>query len=367
MPFIDLQRQYQKYKDEIHAQMETVLNASAYIMGPKMKELEETLSGYVGVKHALAVSSGTDALLISLMALGIKAGDEVITSAFSFFASCEVISFLNAKPVFVDIDPVTYNINPDQIESKITKNTKAIMPVSLYGQCADFEKINSIGRKYDLPVIEDACQSFGATCAKGRSCGLSSLGCTSFFPSKPLGCYGDGGMIFTNDSSLAEKMYMIRAHGQKERYRHDCIGVNGRLDALQAAVLLGKWPHFEEEVRLRNQLGQELKEELKKIMGVIVPETASGNSHVYAQFSIQVESRDAFAASLQKMGVPTAVHYPVPLPFQPVYESMGFKKGDFPVSEDVAGRIISLPFHPFLTQEERHFIVSCVQQALSLV
>jgi UDP-2-acetamido-2-deoxy-ribo-hexuluronate aminotransferase len=365
MQFIDLQAQYQRCKGEIDRQIQEVLDSSGYILGPKVKELEEKLAAHVGVKHAVGVASGTDALLICLMALGIGAGDEVITSAFSFFATAEVISLLGAKPVFIDIDPSTYNIDSSLIENKITPRTKAIMPVSLYGQCADMKAIVRIADKHSIPVIEDACQSFGAVSSLGKSGGISSFGCTSFYPAKPLGGYGEGGMVFTNDSRLAESVQIIRHQGQERSYYHTRIGVNGRLDAIQAAILLGKWPWFPEEVRSRQLLAEQYRKGMETVGDkIVLPRTFPGNTHVYAQFSIQVENRARFIASLKEMGIPTAIHYPCPLPFQPVYSS-AYQPGDFPVSESVSQKIVSLPFHPYLKDEEREKIIQGVIRAVS--
>ena len=256
MEFCDLKKQYQKYKTEIDKQIQEVLDSTQFIMSPKIRELEEKLASYTGAGYGIGVSSGTDALLFALMALEIKPGDEVITTPFTFIATAEVISLMGAIPVFADIDPVFYNINPSEIEKKITSKTKAIIGVSLYGQCADFQAINRIAEKHGIPVIEDACQSFGAETPYGKSCNISQISTTSFFPSKPLGCYGDGGMIFTKDKTLADKMSKIRVHGQAERYQHALLGTNGRLDAIQAAVLRAKWPHFEEEIKLRQKAGE---------------------------------------------------------------------------------------------------------------
>ncbi len=254
MKFVDLKKQYDEYKNEIDSQIFDVINNSSFILGSKVEELENNLKTFVGVDYAIGVSSGTDALLMSLMALGVGSSDEVITSPFTFISTAEVIRLLNAKPVFVDIDPVTYNIDPELIEAKITKKTKAIIAVSLYGQCADLKSINEIGKQHNIPVIEDGCQSFGAESDLGKSCGISDIGCTSFFPSKPFGCYGDGGMIFTNNSQMAKTFKQIRIHGQDQRYHHAVLGINGRLDALQAAILLAKWPHFEDEPRSHRYL-----------------------------------------------------------------------------------------------------------------
>lgn len=345
MEFIDLKRQQARVRSVIDARITKVLDHGRYIMGPEVAELEERLADYVGVRHAIGVASGTDALLIALMALGVGPGDEVITTPFSFIATAETIVLLGAKPVFVDIDPQTYNIDPNQIEPAITESTKAIMPVSLYGQCADFDSINAIAERYGLPVVEDGCQSFGATYKGRKSCGLTTIGCTSFFPSKPLGCYGDGGACFTDDDDLAKAMREIRVHGQDRRYHHPRIGVNGRLDTLQAAILLAKFEVFEEEIEARTRIGARYSELLTGL--VQTPYIEPFNTSVYAQYTVQVENRDEVQERLKKAGVPTVVHYPVPLHRQPVVA----QDCTLPASEDAARRVLSLPMHPYLTDK----------------
>lgn len=367
MKFVDLNKQYQHYKKEIDSQIFEVINSSVFIMGPKVKELEDKLAAYAGVQHGIGVSSGTDALIVSLMALGIGPGDEVITTPFTFIATAEVISFLRAKPVFADIDPDTCNIDPNKIETLITSRTKAIIPVSLYGQCADFIAINAIADKYNIPVIEDACQSFGAVFDNKRSCGLSLIGCTSFFPSKPIGCFGDGGMIFTSDDILAKKMREIMAHGQDRRYHHPVIGINGRLDAIQAGVLLAKFKHFPDEIKKRFEAGMYYTGKLNKIDGVKTPVIADKNTHVFAQYSIEVDKRDALVDGLKEMGIPSAVHYPVPLHLQPAFNYLGYNKGSFPVAEAVASRIMSLPMHPFIEKTEQDEVVGAINDILKKI
>lgn len=361
IPFIDLAQQQERIKPELDRRMQAVLKHGQYIMGPEITELETRLAAYCGVRHAIAVSSGTDALLVALMALGIGAGDEVITSPFTFIATGEMIALLGAVPVFVDIDPQTYNLDPALLEAAITPQTKAIMPVSLYGQCADFDAINAIAAKHDLPVIEDGCQSFGATYKGRRSCGLSTIGCTSFFPSKPLGCYGDGGACFTDDEALAVQMRQIMSHGQDRRYNHPLLGINGRLDTLQAAILLTKLELFDDEVAARERIGARYTELLKESVGT--PMLAAGCSSVYAQYTIQVANREELAKALQAQGIPTAVHYPVPLHLQPVFQGIGKPVGSFQVAEQVAARVISLPMHPYLTDEQQCRIVAAVTTA----
>lgn len=362
IPFIDLAGQQQRILPDIEKRMATVLKHGQYILGPEITELESTLAGYTGAKHCITVSSGTDALLIALMAIGIKPGDEVITTPFTFIATGEVIALLGAKPVFVDIDPRTYNIDPDLIEAAITDRTRAIMPVSLYGQCAEFDAINALADKHSLIVIEDACQSFGATYKGRKSCALSTIGCTSFFPSKPLGCYGDGGACFTDDDALATKMRQVMNHGQDRRYHHPMIGLNGRFDTLQAAVLLAKFGIFAEEVSARAAIGAEYSRLFAAASGgsIITPFIAPYNTSVYAQYTIQVENRDSLQQALQAKGVPTAVHYPVPLNLQPAFAAVGKPAGSFPVAEAVASKVMSLPMHPYLDKAVMERIVAAV-------
>jgi len=352
--FIDLQAQYQAYKSEIDIEIRKVLDSSQYIGGAQLNELSETLAKYTGAKYCIPCSSGTDALLIALMAYDIGAGDEVITTPFTFIATAEVIAFLGAKPVFVDIDETTYNIDPKLIEAKITNKTKAIMPVSLYGQPADMDEINAIAKKHNIPVIEDACQSFGAEYKGKKSCNLSEIGCTSFFPSKPLGCYGDGGAIFTSDSALYEKMKSIANHGQTERYIHKYVGINGRLDTIQAAVLNVKMRYFQDEVKKREKIGQRYTGLLKE--SVTTPVVKEDRTSPYAQYSVRVKDRDAVMKRLNAAGVPTAVHYPMPLYRQEAIVC-DQKPGEFPVTERVSSEIMSLPMSPFLTEEEQDFVV----------
>lgn len=358
--FIDLQAQYQAYKEEIDRAIGEVMASAQFIGGPKLQKLENNLATYTGAKHAIGCSSGTDALLLSLMALDIKPGDEVITTPFTFIATAEVIAFLGAKPVFVDIDESTYNIDPALIENAITEKTRAIMPVSLYGQCADMDAINAIAAKHDLPVIEDACQSFGAEYNGNKSCNLSTIGCTSFFPSKPLGAYGDGGAIFTSDDALAEKIRMLLNHGQNERYRHKLIGINGRLDAIQAAVLNVKLAHFDDEVEARRRIGAAYSEKLAGA-NVVTPVIEADRTSVYAQYSVRVKNRETVSKALNQKGIPTAVHYPMPLHLQEAFASLEHKAGDFPVSERVSAEIMSLPMSPYLTEEQQDFIVAALK------
>jgi UDP-2-acetamido-2-deoxy-ribo-hexuluronate aminotransferase len=349
IPFIDLKTQYEALKPKIQARINRVLDHGQYIMGPEIFELEEKLAEYVGVKHCIAASSGTDTLLIAMMALGIKPGDEVITTPFTFIATGEMIALIGAIPVFVDIDPRTYNIDPTKIEAAITSKTKAIMPVSLYGQCADMDAINAIADKYKLPVIEDAAQSFGATYNGKKSCGLSTIGSASFFPSKPLGAYGDGGALFTDDDNLAKLMREIRLHGQDRHYHHPRLGINGRMDTIQAAVLLVKLEAFPEEVIARQRIAHTYDNLLKT--RATTPFVETFNTSVYAQYTILVDDRAVVQQTLKDRGIPTAVHYPIPLNIQPVFEYLNKPEGSFPISEDIAKRVLSLPMSPYLTDE----------------
>jgi UDP-2-acetamido-2-deoxy-ribo-hexuluronate aminotransferase len=362
MQFIDLKKQYSLIENDILNSIKKVLNHGQYIMGPEITELEKQLADYIGVKHVIANSSGTDALLMALMALDIQPGDEVITSPFSFFATAEVISLCHAVPVFVDIDPLTYNIDPEKLEAAITPRTKAIMPVSLYGQCSDHDAVDAIARKYSLPVIEDAAQSFGATYNGKYSCGLSTVGCTSFFPSKPLGGYGDSGACFTNDDELAQKLVEIRIHGQNARYCHSRVGINGRMDTLQAAVLIEKLKLFPAEVVMRQNVAERYDAMLSSI--VKTPFIQKNNTCVYAQYTIEVNNRDEIQRHMNAAGIPTAVHYPIAMHLQKALNYLGYKPGDFPNAERASSRVISLPMHPYLQEEEQIAVVAAVKNAL---
>lgn len=359
MEFIDIKYQYKLYKKEIDQAIHEVLDSGLFIMGPQIKLLEQTLAHYVGVKHCITVSSGTDSLQIALMALGIGPGDEVITVPFTWISSTEVIGLVGATPVFVDIEPDTYNIDVHKIEQAITPQTKAILPVNLFGQMPDYDVINAIATKHGLHVIEDAAQSFGATQKGRKSCSLATIGSTSFFPAKPLGCYGDGGAIFTNDDSLAAKMRAIRTHGGEERHHHPYLGMNGRLDTLQAAVLLAKFPHFPGEVKARETIGARYNELLKDCC--VVPAIQKGNTHVYSIYTIRVEDRDALANELKAQGIPTAVYYPKCVHEQPVFASLGYR-GHMPVAERVSQEVISLPMHPWLTEKDQDQIAEAVKK-----
>lgn len=361
MEFIDLKTQYRKIKADVDARVHAVLDHGQFILGPEVPQLEAALAQYTGSKHCVACASGTDALLIALMALGIAPGDEVITSPFTFIATAEMIALLGAKPVFVDIDPRTYNLDASRVAAAMTARTRAVMPVSLYGQCADMDAICKAAG--DVPVIEDAAQSFGATYKGRQSCNLSTIGCTSFFPSKPLGCYGDGGACFTNDDGLAEAMLEIRNHGQASRYHHVRLGLNGRLDTIQAAVLLAKLEVFDKELALRAEVAARYRERLAAI--VDPPWIAEGNSSVYAQYTVQVENRERVVDALRREGIPTAIHYPVPAHLQPAFGGLGYAAGDFPLSERAAERVLSLPMHPYLNAGDQDRICEALRSAIS--
>ena len=358
MEFIDLKAQYERIRPQVDERIRRVLEHGKYIMGPEVAELEERLAAYVGVKHCIGVASGTDALLIAMMALGIGPGDEVITTPFTFIATGEMIALIGAKPVFVDIDPRTYNLDPALIEPAVTPRTRAILPVSLYGQCADLDAINAVAARHGLPVIEDAAQSFGATYKGRRSCALSTIGCTSFFPSKPLGCYGDGGACFTDDDALAKAMRQIRVHGQDRRYHHPVIGVNGRIDTLQAAVLLAKLEVFEEEVAARGRIGARYSELLRG--HVTTPHLAPQCTSVYAQYTVRTPERDSMVESMRAAGVPTAIHYPTPLHMQPAFADLRLGRGSFSAAESAARDVLSLPMHPYLNQGDQDTIATAL-------
>ncbi len=359
VPFIDLKRQYADLETSIHNRMHTVLAHGQYIMGPEVKQLEETLEIYTGAKYCLGVSSGTDALLISLMALGITSGDEVITTAFSFAATAEVIFLCGATPVFVDVNPKTCLIDIDLIESKITERTRAIIPVSLYGQTCDMDRINDLAERHgDIAVIEDAAQSFGATYRGAKSCNLSTLGCTSFFPSKPLGCYGDGGAIFTNDERLYEACRQIRVHGQSSRYKHTRMGVAGRLDTLQAAVLLAKLERFDWEVEERARIGSSYNE-LLDARGIEYVQVVPDATSVYGQYTVFVDDREAVIKRLQDLKIPTAVHYPTPLNHQLAFSHACCLECT-PEAERISKRVMSIPMHPYLKLDQQSRIADAL-------
>lgn len=359
--FIDLKAQYAGLRESINARIQCVLDHGQYIMGPEVRELEQKLESYTGARHCITVASGTEALLISLMALGVKPGDEVITTPFTFVATAEVIALIGAVPVFVDVQLDTCNIEPALIEAAITPRTKAIIPVSLYGQVADMDEINAIvARHGNIPVIEDAAQSFGATYKSRKTCNLSMIGCTSFFPSKPLGCYGDGGAIFTNDDALAKAMREIRVHGQERRYYHTRIGVGGRMDTLQCAVVLAKLDSFDWEIEQRIAAGERYLQLLGAVPSVTPLAVRPDRTCVWGQFTIQVNHRESFLEALKAAGVPTAVHYPVPLHRQPAYQNDCRIVGTLANADAVAGRVVSLPMHPYIDVATQEAIIQVV-------
>jgi UDP-2-acetamido-2-deoxy-ribo-hexuluronate aminotransferase len=366
MQFIDLKSRHLLIKDQINARIQAVMQHGQFILGPEVTELEEKLSQYVGVKHCVTVSSGTDSLLIALMALGVEAGDEVITVPYTWISSAEVIALLGAKPVFVDIRSDTWNMDQQLLEAVITDKTKAIMPVSIYGQTPDMDSINAIADKYGLPVIEDAAQSFGATYKGKKSCNLSTIGSTSFFPSKPLGCYGDAGALFTDDDELAEKFRWIRVHGQERKHHHPILGLNGRMDTLQAAILLAILEVFPEEVVKRHEIGSRYNTELSNASGLETPTIAPENTSVFAQYTILSEQRKSIQSSLKDKDIPSVSYYSVPLHLQPVFKDLGYKAGDFPITERIANQCLSLPMSPYLSEEDQKQVIDAFLNNLTL-
>ena len=371
MDFVDLKSQYRALKPSIDARIQRVLDHGQYIMGPEVQELEQALAAYTGARHCITVASGTEALLVSLMAIGLKPGDEVVTTPFSFAATAEMIVLLGGVPVFVDIEPDTCNIDAALIEAAITPRTRAIMPVSLYGQCADMDEINAIAARHGgIPVIEDAAQSFGATYGGRKSCNLSTLGCTSFFPSKPLGCYGDGGAIFTRDDGLAQACREIRVHGQSGRYVHTRVGVGGRMDTLQCAILLAKLERFEWELGQRRLLARRYAQLLDGMNGVGRPLVRPGAESAWAQYTVAVEGRAVIQSMLAERRVPSAVHYPAPLHHQPAFagtsrtQPASIEREALPNSARVAGQVLSLPMSADLALEQQDGVVAALGAAL---
>jgi UDP-2-acetamido-2-deoxy-ribo-hexuluronate aminotransferase len=366
MDFIDLKSQYAALRDNINARIQKVLDHGQYILGPEVKEMETALAAYTGAKHCISVASGTEALLICLMALDLQPGDEVITSPFTFAATAEMIVLAGGVPVFVDIEPDTANINPALIEAAITPRTRAIMPVSLYGQVGDLDEINAIAQRHGLPVIEDAAQSFGATYRGRKSCNVSTFGCTSFFPSKPLGCYGDGGAIFTSDDALAQACREIRVHGQSQRYLHTRVGVGGRMDTLQCAVVLGKLDRFDWEIERRLHLGARYAELLAPLQarGLRLLAVRDDRDCVWAQYTVFVPDREAVQAALKGLGIPTAVHYPRPLHQQPAYQKYCCPDC-CPVSVALSQQVMSLPMSADLTEAQQDEVVAALAKALA--
>ena len=360
--FAKLQYQYQLYKDEIDIAIHSVLDKSNYIMGDEVRELEKNLQNFTGVKYAITCSSGTDALLLSMMALDIKPDDEIITTPFTFIATAETIAFLGAKPVFVDIDENTYNIDATKIEEKITSKTRAIIAVSLYGQPCDIDAFEHLKTKYSkLKIIIDGAQSFGSTYKGKMDSNLGDISTTSFFPAKPLGCFGDGGAIFTNNEKLAIKIQSLRIHGQSERYHHKYIGIGGRMDTIQCSIVNVKLKHYAKDLKLRQEVAKKYTQALKS-KDLILPFVDKIATSAFAQYSIRVKNRDNIQVKLKAQGIPTAVHYPIPLHLQECFKYLGYKNGDFPISEKISSEIISLPMNPYLTDDEIEYITNKVHK-----
>jgi dTDP-4-amino-4,6-dideoxygalactose transaminase len=365
IPLLDLKAQFQPLRSEILAAMQAVCDEQGFVLGPRVVAFEESIARYIGSRYAIGCASGSDALLLSLMAMGVKDGDEVITIPFTFFATAGAISRLGAKPVFVDIQPDTYNIDPALIEQAITPRTKAIIPVHLFGQCADMAAINEIAKRNTIYVIEDACQAIGAAQQEKRAGILGDTGCFSFFPSKNLGGFGDGGLITTNDKTLADSMAMLRVHGSHVRYLHEAVGINSRLDALQAAVLQVKLKYLDQwtEGRRRNaERYRQLFAQTKHADCVRLPPTKPGNYHVYNQFTIRVPKRDELRTFLKEKGVGTEVYYPLPMHLQNCYRELGHQKGSFPLSEQAAEEVLSIPIHPELTETQQGYVVETIAE-----
>lgn len=361
MDFIDLKSQYQRLKPQIDAAIQRVLDHGQYILGPEVAELEEKLVAYTGAKYCISVANGTDALQIALMALGVGPGDEVITPGFTYIATAETVALLGGKPVYVDIDARTYNLDPALLEASITPRTKAIIPVSLYGQCADFDAINAIAARHRIPVIEDAAQSFGASYKGRKSCNLSTIACASFFPTKPLGCYGDGGAIFTSDAELAKVIRQIARHGQERRYHHVRVGVNSRLDTVQAAILLPKLAILDEELGLRQEVAARYTLLLNDAGFKATPYVEPHNVSAWAQYTVRVQERDRVQKVLSDAGIPTAVHYPIPLNKQPAVEDNSV---DLLVGDEVAQQVMSLPMSPNLNASDQGRVVEALSGSL---
>jgi UDP-2-acetamido-2-deoxy-ribo-hexuluronate aminotransferase len=368
VPFIDLKSQYQALKTSIDSRIQKVLESGAYIGGPEVGELEKKLATHTGSKHCLAVASGTDALLIPMMALGIGPGDEVITTAFSFIATAETIVLSGATPIYVDIDRKTFNIDVQKIEAAITPRTKAIMPVSLYGQAADLEEINAIAKKHNLFVIEDTAQSYGAKYKDKKSGACTTAAGTSFYPAKPLGCYGDGGAVFTNDDKLQTVMKEIREHGSEKRYYHTRLGINGRLDTIQCAILLAKMERYDWEVEQRNLIAKNYTEEFKGLEKLdpqfSTPLVKSGNLSVWAQYTLTISNREQFQKKMQELQVPTSVHYPLTMPDQPWYKTHTKVHHDISVARWAAGHVVSIPMYPDMNEQNQRIVIDAVKQAV---
>ncbi|MCK4427396.1 MAG: DegT/DnrJ/EryC1/StrS family aminotransferase [candidate division Zixibacteria bacterium] len=361
VPFLDLKRQYSTIKKEIDEAVFSILSNTQFILGPEVKSFEEKVTTYCGTKFAIGVASGTDALLLSLRACGVKQGDEVITTSFSFFASAGVISRLGANPVFVDIDAETYNINPDQIEKKISPKTKAIMPVHLFGQCTDMDPLLKIAKEHNLKVVEDAAQAIGAEYKERKAGTMGDLGCFSFFPSKNLGGAGDGGMVVTNDPEMAEMIRILRVHGSKPKYYHSTIGYNSRLDTIQAAILGVKLKYLDDWTKKRRKHAEVYNSAFKDL-DMITPKEESFNYHIYNQYTIAVKNRDELRKHLKEKQIGHDSYYPVPLHLQGCYEFLGYNEGDLPVSEKKAEEVVSIPIYPELTEEEQGYVISTMKE-----
>lgn len=353
--FANLKYQYKLYKDEIDKAIHSVLDKSNYIMGEEVSKLEKSLEEFTGAKHAVTCSSGTDALLLAMMALDIQPGDEIITTPFTFIATAETIALMGAIPIFVDIDEKTYNIDPSKIEKAITVKTKAIMPVSLYGQPADMESIQSIATNHKLKIIIDGAQSFGSTYKDKTDSSLGDISTTSFFPAKPLGCFGDGGVVFTNDDELSIKIKSLRVHGQSKRYHHKYIGMGGRMDTIQCAIVDVKLKYYEKDLALRQKVAIKYTNALSD-KDLVLPYIDENCTSAFAQYSVRAKNRDEVQYKLKEQGIPTAVHYPMPLHLQECFEYLGYEKGDFPISEIVSDEIMSLPMNPYVTDKEIEYI-----------
>ncbi|CUT00216.1 DegT/DnrJ/EryC1/StrS family aminotransferase [Candidatus Kryptobacter tengchongensis] len=362
VPIFTPVRQYMNLKEEIDLAIQKILSKGNFILGDEVREFEESVAQYLGVKHAIGVASGTDALQIALMAIGLKPGDEVITTPFTFVATAEAIVLLGGKPVYVDIDERTYNLNPDLIEEKITEKTKAIIPVHLYGQPAEMDKILDIARKYNLYVIEDSAQAFGSEYKGRKVCTFGDIACISFFPTKNLGAFGDAGMITTNNDELAEKIKMIRVHGSKIKYNHEIIGFNSRLDTIQAGILLVKLKYLDIWNERRIEIAKRYNGAFKDVGDIVIPYSEPYNKHIYHQYTIRTKHRDELAQFLKEKGIQTAVHYPIPLHLQRAFSNLGYKQGDFPISERCSKEVLSLPMFPELKDEEIDYVIESIRE-----
>jgi len=358
--FANLQLQYQTYKDKIDSNIQAILNKSNYILGEEVDILEKELQNFTGAKYAIACSSGTDALLLALMAMDIQPDDQIITTPFTWISTAEMMALIKAKPIFVDIEPDTYNIDANLIEAVITKKTKAIMPVSLYGQPADMNAIQAIADKYNLKVIIDGAQSFGSTYNNKTDSNLGDISTTSFFPSKPLGCYGDGGAVFTNNEEYANKIKLLRVHGQNKRYHHRYIGIGGRLDTMQAAILLAKLPYFKKELKDRQKVADHYTNGLSQILQT--PVIKPNRSSAWAQYTLRVKNRDALQLKLKENGIPTSVFYPIPLHLQECFQYLKHKLNDFPISEKASKEVVSIPMNPFITDDQIDYVINKVRE-----